>query len=74
MGRLNGLYTGACLDGLGDRIAHIGVPGHSSVHFFLGKEHGWLDAIFGVDGVLEDFILLIGAQARGLQAIPEKEV
>src|SRR5579864_9509624 len=48
---------------LGHGVTHVGVPRYSCVYFFLGKEHSRLNAIFSMDSVLEDFILLISAQA-----------
>src|ERR1051326_1789436 len=62
------------LPSLGNGVTHVGVPGDGSIYFFLGEEHSGFNAILGMDGVLEDFIFLVSAQARGLHAVPEKEV
>jgi hypothetical protein len=59
---------------LGDGVGHVGIPGDGGVHLLLREESGGLDAVFGVDGLGEDLIALLGGQAGAFQAVPEEEV
>src|ERR1700723_2390785 len=59
---------------LGNGVAHIGIPGYGGINLLLGEKGGGLDAGLGMDGLVEDFIALVGAEARGLEPVPQQEV
>src|SRR5262245_12234809 len=59
---------------LGDRVTHVRIPRHRGINLFLGEEIGWLDAVLGMDSVLEDLLALLRAQTGGLEPVPQEEV
>src|ERR1700747_3528319 len=58
----------------GNCVAHIGIPCHGSINFFLGKKSRWFNSILGMDGLAENLVALLCAESGGFKSVPQQKM